>query len=940
MAEAVVTFAVERLGDLLIQEAILLSGVNDEVQGIQIELRRMQCFLKDADSRMNEDESVRNWVSEIRDLAYDAEDVIESFAVKVASKRRGGFINVLKRFVCIVEEGLESHKIGCRIQDLTAKISNLTRSLETYGVRDMKNSETSSSAYQRQRQLRWSYSHVAEKHIIRREEINIQLVKHLVESKNSCQVVSIWGMGGLGKTTLAKEIYHYSQVRSNFDCFAWSCISQKCQPRDVWEGILIKLISPSLEQRDEILKLRDEEVAQKLYQIQQERKCLVVLDDIWSIQDWDRLKAAFPVQEMDSKILLTSRKREVALHVDPTGFLCEPQCLSGEESWDLLQRIAIPLKDRTDLINITRMEELGKKMVEHCAGLPLAVTVLGGLLATKYTAHEWQIVHDNIKSYMRRGKIHGQEQFGVLDVLALSYDDLPARLKPCFLNLGNFPEDYEIPVVKLIRMWMAEGFIPLVQLEDDGEESMEEVAERHLHELVERCMIQVGETDSNSKMRTCRMHDLMRDLCLQKAKQENFLDIINYSHNNEISPSSLVRRLAVHLNRDRRETDLRNSIRNHHTLRSLLYFYDSGNGYWQRFWKLSAATFDSLKLLRVLDLEGVNINGGKLPKDIGNLIHLRFLSLRNSKVLHLPPSIGNLRRLQTLDLYTGGRYMYVPNEIFNLEQLRHLYLPSNHSTGTGFQLASLRHLRTIVNLRVNNYDMNNLANMINVRELGIRVSSDGFTSIETFKLPNGSLKYLQSLSIIDDYSDGKLDIGLFLSSFVNIHELKLDMGLKKIPDYQEFPPNISHLCLQNCLLAEDPMPTLGKLPNLKVLQICENVFIGEEMICSKEDFPLLHTLLVEGQPKFEVWRVDEGAIPNLCRLTISNCWYLKSYPDGLRFAASLRELKIISMPKTFKDKMIEGGEDFYKVQHVPLIEFLHSTSNMDFLVINHKFGEH
>ncbi|KAF2293801.1 hypothetical protein GH714_004840 [Hevea brasiliensis] len=121
----------------------------------------------------------------------------------------------------------------------------------------------------------------------------------------------------------------------------------------------------------------------------------------------------------------------------------------------------------------TRMEELGKNMVQHCLGLPLAITVLGGLLATKSTVEEWRVIHKNIKSYIRRGKVDGQDP-GVLDVLALSYDDLPAQLKPCFLYLGHFPEDYEIPVVKLIQMWMAEGFIPLGQLGGDGEESAEE----------------------------------------------------------------------------------------------------------------------------------------------------------------------------------------------------------------------------------------------------------------------------------------------------------------------------------------------------------------------------------------------------------------------------------------------------------------------------------
>ncbi|KAF2293800.1 hypothetical protein GH714_004838 [Hevea brasiliensis] len=224
MAESIISFAVQRITDLLIQEALFLNGVSDEVQDIQTELRRMQCFLKDADSRLNEDESVHNWVSEIRDLAYEAEDVIEHFALKVASRRREGTIYMFKRFLCMLDEGLTSYNFGCKIRTLTAKISNLTRSLETYGIRDLRNTGSSSIVYPRQ-QLRRSYSHAIERHIIRREESIKQLVEYLVKEKKSCQFVSVWGMGGLGKTTLAKDIYHHNEVRSHFDYFAWSCIS-------------------------------------------------------------------------------------------------------------------------------------------------------------------------------------------------------------------------------------------------------------------------------------------------------------------------------------------------------------------------------------------------------------------------------------------------------------------------------------------------------------------------------------------------------------------------------------------------------------------------------------------------------------------------------------------------------------------------------------------
>ncbi|KAG8479463.1 hypothetical protein CXB51_029917 [Gossypium anomalum] len=163
------------------------------------------------------------------------------------------------------------------------------------------------------------------------------------------------------------------------------------------------------------------------------------------------------------------------------------------------------------------MEELGKDMVKRCAGLPLAIIVLGGILATKNNSLlEWQKVSANVKLYLKSGKAQGPE-----DVLALSYDDLPPYLRPCFLYISHFPEDYEILADRLIQLWVAEGIVSLKQEEGDEGQIAEDVAEGYLLELVERCMIQVRERDiATLKMSSFQMHDLMRDVCLSKAKQD------------------------------------------------------------------------------------------------------------------------------------------------------------------------------------------------------------------------------------------------------------------------------------------------------------------------------------------------------------------------------------------------------------------------------------
>ena len=337
------SFVVERVGNLLIEEAVFLQGVKQQVDQIQIELKRMQCFLKDADKRQNDDESVQNWVSEIREAAYDVQDVIETFALEIASKNRDN--NPIKRYVPTINNSRKLHKVGSKIESIKTRISDLTRSLQTYGVTPMRE-EGSSLALDRQRQLRWSYSHIVEEYIVGLDENIKEVVGQLVNEDKQCQVVSICGMGGLGKTTLAKKVYHHSDVRRHFDGFAWAYISQQCKTRDVWEGILIKLTSPTKDERDQISKMKDEEVAKKLNQVQKEKRCLVILDDIWSTEAWDLLSPGFPSgQVISSKILLTTRNREVALHIDPSGFLHEPGCLNEGQSWELFQNKAFQRQD-------------------------------------------------------------------------------------------------------------------------------------------------------------------------------------------------------------------------------------------------------------------------------------------------------------------------------------------------------------------------------------------------------------------------------------------------------------------------------------------------------------------------------------------------------------------------------------------------------------------
>uniref|UniRef100_A0A2N9GP00 Disease resistance protein winged helix domain-containing protein n=1 Tax=Fagus sylvatica TaxID=28930 RepID=A0A2N9GP00_FAGSY len=323
------------------------------------------------------------------------------------------------------------------------------------------------------------------------------------------------------------------------------------------------------------------------------------------------------------------------------------------------------------------------KIVKCCGGLPLAITVLGGLLATRRTEGEWDEVFRHVKSYL-----HEEDNSRLTMVMGLSYDDLPFQLKPCFLYLAHFPEDFEISTKELIRMWMGEGFLPKFSTEEE-----------------ERIQWRMWEKDIYGSW--CR------------AQGENFLQITN-TPSMEVSEAHIdkIRRLAINWDRD----------------------------------DFSA----------------------KRDRDDCDPM---------------------------LPLMISKKYPYV--------------------------------------------------------------------------------------------------------------------RIKKLPEVQQFSPNLAKLTLVFTELEEDPMATLEKLPNLKILCLREESFVGKNMVCSEGGFPQLQSLVLFHLPKLEEWRVEEGATPSLCRLRISECKNLTTIPDGLRFVTTLWELMITGMPKTFKDSV----EDFCKVQHVPSLVF-------------------
>ncbi|XP_074361218.1 putative disease resistance protein At1g58400 [Apium graveolens] len=938
MAEAVVSIVVGRLTDLLTEESQLLSGVRDEIQQVVSELVRIKTFLRNADSRTDEKE-IRIVLAEVREVAYDAEHVVETFLVKALSTR--------KRI-----KWIKTIRFSRKIKDIQGRMSllfsrfrdcNIKPTLESFEV-----SSSSSGATEKLKRF-YSYATPEPKIFVGFHGDVDLLVGHLVNESDDCyKLVSIFGMGGLGKTTLAEKVYNHSTIMTCFAGLARVTISRKWQRKQVLQRILICLVH---EKKAEILNWDEDKLVQKLLKIQQSKKCLIVLDDIWSTDAWDSLKAAFPAENSRSRLMLTSRNVDVAEHADPYGFIHRPAILSPEQSWELLKLKALPKGG--DCLDITRdvkkMEELGRKMVGNCGGLPLAIVILGGILVTKPTLYEWEKVYNDSLLSIKSGEGFSKDyQKELFYVLLWSYNDLPPQLKPCFLYLGKFGEDEWRRTESIYQLWIAEGMV-LSSDRREGE-TMMQVAESYMGELVHKCLVQVKYYEVG-KFESCSLHDIMRDLSLSQAKANDFFEVVDLREGNDFDPNpsgdltGYGRQLAVHYNASHASDQAMSYFvkkTNQQRYRSMILLTKSRAGTLSPV--LSAHVF-SFKLLRVFSLEAVDFDGDtpvfKLGKAIESLVYLRYLSLRNTNLL-IFPSVQNLVLLQTLKLDTLGNLVFPPwiseNVLAKLGHLRHLYLPAGkvHKLKKDFKLRfdGLSKLETLENFNTDWCEVMDLPKLINLQKLTVTVMNYDVEEMMKYlaSIPYPCLRYL-ALSIISEklaLPDGP-DIlrKLLCDQTYILQELSLVGPLPEMAQvFGQQPHNsladvslVRITFLKLCSsLKEDPMPVLEKIPMLRELHLV-GAYEGKEMVCSAMGFPKLTILIVYSLPNIEKWRVENGSMPSLSELHLVTCPKLEELPEGVRFLSSLKILVLYSMPSDLCDRVRvvngEQGPDFYKVAHIP-----------------------
>ena len=537
---------------------------------------------------------------------------------------------------------------------------------------------------------------------------------------------------------------------------------------------------------------------------------------------------------------------------------------------------------------------LGKKMADQCKGLPLAIVVLAGLLATKNTLEEWEVVYKNVETILRS---KNDEDSGILNTLELSYTDLPYHLKPCFLHLGNFPRYVEIPTKKLYRLWISEG---LVVSTDDYRVDLECTASSYLLELVQRCVVQVAKTGPTGKIKACCLHDLMWDMCTIKAKEENFLTVIRQENTNTgHSTSSAIsvrplHRLAIHSDQSLQRSYCA-QFNEVFPVRSLMLFSsDLMNNDQSLHSEITdqvwlKAIINNFNLLRVLDLENTGIQ--VVPRELGDLIHLRYLSFMGTRVRKLSSSIRNLRCLQTLDLRVSldDKCVFrIPNVLWRMKKLNHLYLPSHAYEVKRFQklsIKSLSNLEILKNFDTTRSRVNDLYKLKNLKKLSIKdVASKTKTVrsiMECQSIKSKNLVHL-SLKVLGATLDEEPKL---LSSCICLHTLEI-AGNKSAEtelrlDSIIFPESLTTLVIKNCkLVCADAMQNLQQLRKLASLCLDEVSFPENILDCSRGGFSELVALKLS-QMDLKEWKLGSAAMSKLRRLDINECTKLQMLPDEL-----------------------------------------------------------
>ncbi|XP_019178928.1 PREDICTED: putative disease resistance protein RGA3 isoform X2 [Ipomoea nil] len=903
MADALISSVVEELINILKHQAQELKrtlGVEKEITNLSSKLKKIMEVLDDAEKRSFKENNIKHWIEDIKDFSYEVDDVLDEWRTTTLRQQIEGRKVSLSSFLPsrFHYKRFAMHRdIAKKIKELDSTLDRITKEKDQFKFDYASITHTSAASHSDQELMRVTTAFdVDASEIQGRKSDASALISKLLENsgedeaRNGPPVISIVGTGGIGKTTLAQLVFGDEKIKTQFDERVWICVSDPFDQIKIAKAIVESITKSSTDLSQLQLLL------EKIQSILSGKRFLLVMDDVWTEQDekWNPLKNSLKDGLPGSRILVTSRSERVATMMGSV-YVHQLDLISDEEAWLLLSRKAFPGRREEDC---EKLKDIGQKIAQKCKGLPLAARVMGSLLRFKYTEDDWQNVLDN--------KIWELDEV-VTDLfphLYLSYNDLTPKMKQCFSYCAVFPKDYEIKVDKLIRIWMAQGY---VTMESKGRELFGGLAMRSFFQDFEK-----DDMDSNIII-SCKMHDIVHDFAQFLTKNE-FYNIDQ--HEDDVRIKNL-RHLSWQ--NTGRNMNLTASVRDVGKLRSFFGERLSPE-------ELIPDLFNGLKSVRLLGLRGCKLR--ELPKEIGNLLHLRYINLSWSNVEKLPDTVCSLENLQTLDLEGCDRFSRLPDKIGDLSQLRYINLSYCEQVeelpkGIG-NLINLRHLniRDTYRLEMMPLDIAKLTQLCSLGEFKVGKEKESSTLgyMEKLNQLKGKLSIfflcdLNNTSDVEEAEKAELRMKKHIKGLSFHFREGVDVGidvmeaLKPPPELQtlqlyeyrgtHFPSwitlslhNLRILNIDGCVNCSS-LPPLGKLPSLETLEIYkmkELRYVGSEFLGVAEvgavAFPKLKQLEFHHCPEWEEWEdfKEEATIiimPCIKELVLEDCGKLKTVPQYL-----------------------------------------------------------
>uniref|UniRef100_J3MMN7 Uncharacterized protein n=1 Tax=Oryza brachyantha TaxID=4533 RepID=J3MMN7_ORYBR len=905
-AEGVIHTLLGKLGAIIVQEAQLLGGVRRELQYLKDELESMTSFLQDISER--DECSKKIWKKHVREMAYDVEDCVDEFKHQLGDSSSGGGSGPAAFFcktIHILQTTRARHQIAKQIQELIRRTMNISARNSRYSGNHLiyGAARNSMGAHDSQANLLNIDTRITALFPERRQLVGIEprqenLVHWLLEEHvQQLRVVSIFGFGGLGKTTLAMTTYQNLSARNGpFQCQAFVTVSQSFDVKSLMREILLQITQPVNQPAvagkgplEDLLKGMEAwnvgQLASILRQQLENKRYLIVLDDIWSITAWEGIRFSLPDSDNGSRIVVTTRIRAVAhtccFHEYDQAYEIKP--LTDCESRDLFFKRIFG-----STICPEQLKEISAKILGKCGGTPLSIVSIAGLLSSKpvHSKDLWEKIYSSLGSELETSPSLER----LRRILELSYNDLPYHLKTCFLYLSIYPEDHNIRRKTILRRWIAERFVT----ERRGL-SVFEVAESYFDEFINRSIIQPVTTSFTGKVKTFRVHDMMLEIIVSKSIEENFITIAGEQHN--VFPQEKIRRLTIH-SRGVKYIATREILCH---VRSLSIF---ANG--------ELLHFGWMKLMRILDLEGYELLRNRDLNNLCGLFQLAYLNLRRTHITELPTEIGNLQKLKTLDIrdtsikhlppgitglphlanLLGGRRSYNHTGRWPISEFLGLHVPK--------RLGNLDSLTTLaqVEIRVStSHYISELSKLSRLRKLGVLMFVDDDRTwaslISALEKLSGSL-----CTLLLWRPDGALNFDVINSLPIPpifMRSVNLRGQLRQLPWWFLLLSNVTELTLRATeLSAQEDLKVLGRLPSLLYLRLHHSAYIGTEFVVLAHEFPSLRLLVIH-LSTFEAWkaRFEEGALPKLEKLELS-LFEEASIQEisGIEFLPSLKKVSI------------------------------------------------